>query len=116
MESFDPEALFARRREALLASLRRVDADEARRFIDEIFAGRQSHPWFKPCHDFLDKHPRDTFLRAEAGDGYSFLYDPAAHAGLWCKCGGTLEAVGRLHGRGLETIKELAARFPAKLS
>lgn len=101
----------AQRREALLTSLRRVDAGEARRFIEEIFAGRQSHPWFKPCQDFLDAHPRDTFLRGEIGEGYTIIYDPSARAGLWCKLGETLEAVGLLHGRGLEAVQEMAARF-----
>lgn len=113
METFDPEALMAQRREALLASLRRVDADEARLLIDQIFAGQQSHPWFKPSQDFLESHPHATFVRGEVGDGYTLLYDPAAHTGLWCKFGTTLEAVGRLHGRGLENVKEIVARFLA---
>lgn len=111
METFDPDAIMAQRREALLASLRRIDAAEARRFVEEIFAGRQAHPWFKPCQDFLDAHPRDTFLRGEVGEGYTVIYDPSAHTGLWCKFGDTLEAVGLLHGRGLEAMKEAATRF-----
>ena len=113
VETFDPEALMTRRRDALMASLRQVDAVEARRFIEEIFAGRQSHPWFKPSQDFLDDRPQATFVRGEVGDGYALLYDPAAHAGLWCKLGENLEAVGRLHGRGLEAVKEVVARFLA---
>lgn len=117
MEIFDPEGLLERRRDALLKTLRRTDAEEVRRFIDDIFTNRQSHPWFKASHDFLDEHARGTFLMGEVGDGMTVVY--AAHpadAGLWCKRGETLEAVGLLHGQGLERFRQVAADFLANPS
>jgi hypothetical protein len=113
METFDPEAVLAQRKAELQKTLRRVDAGELRRFVDEIFINRQSHPWFKPFHDFLDQHPHDTFLRAEVGEGITVIYNPSAHAGMWCRMGETLEGVGLLHGRGLESVKTIADRFLA---
>ena len=87
METYDPEAVLAERREAVLKTLRRVDASEVRAFIDEIFTDRQSHPWFKPFHEFVDEHAADTFLRAEPEAGITIIYHPGAHAGVWCRDG-----------------------------
>ena len=113
METYDPDAVLAERREAVMKTLRRVDAGEVRAFIDEIFADRQSHPWFKPFHEFVDGHAADTFLRAEPEAGITVIYHPGTHAGMWSRRGEKLEGVGRLHGRGLEAVKSLADAFPA---
>jgi hypothetical protein len=32
---------------------------------------------------------------------------------MWCKLGSTLEGVGRLHGRGLESMNQIAGEFAA---
>lgn len=116
METYDPDAVLAERREAVLKTLRRADAAEVRAFIDEIFTDRQSHPWFQPFHEFVDEHAADTFLRAEPEAGITIIYHPAAHAGMWCRRGEKLEGVGRLHGRGLEAVKSLADAFLADAS
>ena len=111
METYDPDAVLAERREAVLKTLRRIDAAEVRAFVDEIFTDRQSHPWFKPFHDFVDEHAADTFLRAEPEAGITVIYHPGGHTGMWCRRGEKLEGVGRLHGRGLEAVKSLADAF-----
>jgi hypothetical protein len=111
METYDPDAVLAERREAVLKTLRRVDAAEVRSFLDDIFEGRQSHPWFKPFHEFVDEHAADTFLRAEPEAGITVIYHPGSLAGMWCRRGDKLEGVGRLHGRGLEAMKALAKDF-----
>lgn len=116
METYDPDAVLAERREAVLKTLRRADAAEVRAFIEEIFADRQSHPWFQPFHEFVDEHAADTFLRAEPEAGITIIYHPGAHAGMWCRRGEKLEGVGRLHGRGLEAVKSLADAFLANPS
>lgn len=116
METYDPEAVLAERREAVLKTLRRADADEVRAFLGEIFENRQSHPWFKPFHEFVDAHAADTFLRAEPETGITVIYHPGSHAGLWCRRGDRLEGVGRLHGRGLEAVKALSDAFLADRS
>jgi hypothetical protein len=113
MEPYDPDAALAERREQARKTLRRVDAAEVRSFLDELFANRQSHPWFKPFHDFVDQHSTDTFLRAEPEEGLNVIYHPGTRAGIWCKAGSTLEGVGRLHGRGLDAMNKLAAEFAA---
>jgi len=111
MEAYDPDAVLAERREAVLKTLRRSDAVEVRAFLDEVFADRQSHPWFTPFHDFVDEHAGDTFLRAEPEAGITIIYHPGAHAGMWCRRSDKLDGVGRLHGRGLEAVKTLAENF-----
>lgn len=111
MDVYDPDAILAERREAVLKSLRRADAGEVRRFLDELFADRNSHPWFKPFHDFVDEHANDTFLRAEPEPGITVIYHPGTRAGIWCRRGQTLEGVGRLHGRGLVAMGALADDF-----
>ena len=116
METYDPDAVLAERREAVLKTLRRVDAGEIRAFLDEIFESRQSHPWFKPFHEFVDAHAADTFLRAEPEKSITVIYHPGSHAGLWCRRGEKLEGVGRLHGRGLEAVRELSDSFFANHS
>ncbi len=116
MDTYDPDAAFAERREAVRRTLRRVDAAEVRAFIDEVFTDRQSHPWFKPFHEFVDQHAADTFLRAEPEPGITVIYHPVARAGMWCRRVGRLEGVGRLHGRGLEAVKSLADDFLANPS
>jgi hypothetical protein len=116
MEPYDADAVLAERREAVKQTLRRVDAAEVRRFLDEIFANRQSHPWFKPFHEFVDEHAADTFLRAEPETGIIVIYHPGTRTGMWCRCGQALEGVGRLHGRGLEAMATLADSFLANPS
>jgi len=116
METYDPDAVLAERREAVLKTLRRIDAAEVRGFIDKIFDNRQSHPWFKPFHDFVDEHATDTFLRAEPETSITIIYHPGSHAGLWCRHSDKLEGVGRLHGRGLEAVKSLSDAFLANPS
>ncbi len=111
MEAYDPDAVLAERRDAVLKTLRRVDATEVRAFLGDLFTDRNSHPWFKPFHDFIDEHPTDTYLRAEPEPGITVIYHPGTRAGMWCRQGKTLEGVGRLHGRGLETMNELAEKF-----
>jgi len=111
METYDPESVLAERRESVLRTLRRADAGEVRAFLDEIFENRQSHPWFKPFHDFVDEHAAETFLRAEPEAGITIIYHPRAHAGMWCRRSDKLDGVGRLHGRGLEAVKTLAENF-----
>lgn len=111
METYDPETVLADRREAVLKTLRRVDTAEVRGLLDQIFENRQSHPWFKPLHEFVDNHGADTFLRAEPESGITIIYHPGSHEGLWCRRGERLEGVGRLHGRGLEAVKSLADAF-----
>lgn len=111
MEIYDPEAVLAERREAVLQTLRRVDAGEVRNFLDDIFTDRQSHPWFEPFHAFVEEHAADTFLRAEPEPGITVIYHPGSHAGMWCRRGERLEGVGRLHGRGLEAVKALSDAF-----
>lgn len=113
VETYDPDAILAERRAAVIETLRRVDADEVRAFLEEIFTDRQSHPWFKPFHDFVDEHAAQTFLRAEPEPGITVIYHPSAHAGMWCRRGDKLEGVGRLHGRGLDAMKSLAEKFLA---
>lgn len=116
MESYDPDAVLAGRREAVLRTVRRVDAAEVRMFLDDIFAGRNSHPWFKPFHEFVDGHATDTFLRAEPEPGITVIYHPGARAGMWCRQDKTLQGVGRLHGRGLEAMNALADNFLSNAS
>lgn len=116
METYDPDTILAERREAVMKTLRRVDADEVRALIDEIFNDRQSHPWFKPFHEFVEEHASDTFLRAEPEAGITIIYHPDAHAGMWCRRSDKLEGVGRLHGRGLDAMKSLADAFFANPS
>jgi hypothetical protein len=111
METYDPDAVLAGRREAAMQTLRRADADDVRQFIDEVFQNRQSHPWFKPFHEFVDAHAADTFLRAEPESGITVVYHPRTRTGMWCRRGDTLEGVGRLHGRGLEAMTKLADDF-----
>jgi hypothetical protein len=113
METFDPDALLAERREAVRQTIRRTDATDVHRFLDELFDNRQSHPWCKPFHEFVDGHPHDTFLRAEPEPGLTVIYHPGSRAGMWCKLGSTLEGVGRLHGRGLESMNQIAGEFAA---
>ena len=114
MEPYDPDAALAERREAVKQTLRRVDAAEVRRFLDELFENRQSHPWFKPFHEFVDAHAADTFLRAEPEAAITVIYHPGTRAGMWCRRGESLESVGRLHGRGLEAMNQIAAEFAAR--
>lgn len=116
METYDPDAVLAERREAVLKTLRRVEAAEVRTFLDELFEKQQSHPWFKPFHDFVDAHAPDTFLRAEPEAGITVIYHPGSHAGMWCRRGERLEGVGLLHGRGLEAVKSLSHAFLANPS
>jgi len=116
METYDPEAVFAERREAVLKTLRRVDAAEVRAFLDEIFENQHSHPWFKPFHEFVDAHGTDAFLRTEPENGITVIYHPASHAGMWCRREQRLEAVGRLHGKGLAAMKALSDSFLSNLS
>lgn len=111
METIDLEALMTKRRAAALKTLRRVDAREVRNFLDQLFANKQSHPWYKPFHQFVDEHDSDTFLRSEPEPGLTIIYHPGASGGMWCKSGVTLEGVGRLHGRGLATMNEIADAF-----
>lgn len=116
METYDPEAVMTERREAVLKTLRRIDAGEVRAFLDQIFENQHSHPWFKPFHEFVDAHAADTFLRAEPEAGITIVYHPGSHAGLWCSRGERLEGVGHLHGRGLEAVKTLSDAFLSDLS
>jgi hypothetical protein len=111
MEVFDPEAILAKRREAVRQTLRRIDAAEVRAFLDDLFVDRKSHPWFKPFHDFLDEHATDNFLRAEPEPGITIIYHPGARVGLWCRQGETLEGLGLMHGRGLDAMDTLASEF-----
>lgn len=113
MGTYDPDAILAERREAVLETLRRIDAEEVRAFLGELFTDRSSHPWFKPFHDFVDEHATDTYLRAEPEPGITVIYHPGSRAGMWCRRGKTLEAVGRLRGRGLEALANLAEKFLA---
>lgn len=116
METFDPDALLAERREAVSRTLRRIDAAEMRVFVAELFANQQSHPWFQPFQDFVEEHAADTFLRAEPEPRLTVIYHPGTQAGMWCQRGERLEAVGRLHGRGLAAMNSLAEAFLAKPS
>ena len=78
METYDPDAVLAERREAVMQTLRRVDAPEVRSFLAELFENQQSHPWFKPFHEFVDAHAPDTFLRAEPEAGITIIYHPGS--------------------------------------
>jgi len=103
------EEIRAHRREMAEKTLRASSIGEARDLIDQIFAGRTSHPWFQTCVDFLDEHEGETVLRGELPEHHAFLYFPKSNKGIWYKAESAIESVGVIHGKNLQTLAEIAA-------
>lgn len=103
------EEIRAHRREMAERTIRSSSPAEVQGLIDQIFAGRTSHPWFKTCTEFVAEHANELVVRGELPDGHAFIYFPKSNKGLWYKAASTLESVGIISGKNLSTLAEIAA-------
>jgi hypothetical protein len=98
--------MLIQRKESARKTQREASAEELRALVRELFPD-STHPWAGSFSKFIEEHHAERAVRGETSDGFSFVYHPQSHAGVWFENTGKAFAVGLLGHTSLRLLSEI---------
>lgn len=106
----DYDLAMEHQRSAALQTMCVADPDNVETLLKELFGGGSSQwtGWDEQFITFVEKNRKGVLLYGSIGDGWHFLFAPAANAGFWMCASKSMTGKGLLRQESVAALTEVA--------